>query len=165
MAKQQCSSCHRILPPHHIGRLCPVCQEKTCAKTTGTSPLHYNIRDLTAILGLTNEEQTRRLARADMIPGRVPLVKQHLFFKEAIDKWISQNQTIPKVPTSPLQEEARKRCENNDHDWLFDEKFDGIACSSEGATKQQSENVVSVGFQRTCYFCGYSMFVSSLYNY
>jgi hypothetical protein len=155
-----------MLPPHHIGKLCPVCQEKALEKTTGTSPLHYNIKDLTAILGLTNEEQTRRLARKkDKIPGRVPLVREHLFYKETIDKWIQQRQIIPKEPTSPLQEEAKKRCENKDHDWLSDERFDGIAYSSEDDTIQQSEHVVSVGYKRTCYFCGYSTFVANLYNF
>ena len=130
----------------------------------GTASLHYNIADLTALLGLTNEEQTRRLSRQGKIPGRVPLVREHLFFKQVIDNWI-QNQNPIKAPTSPLQEEARKRCVNKDHDWLFDGRFDGIAYSSEDATKQQSKEVVAVGFQRTCYFCGYSMFVSSMYNF
>ena len=162
---RKCAGCARLLPPHCIGRLCPLCQEKASKTSSGTSHRYYNIRDLTEILGLTNEEQTRRLSRAGKIPGRVPVVKEHLFFKETIDDWIRRSQVIPKTPSNPLQEEAWKRCKNNDHEWLFDEKFDGIAYSSEDDAKQQSERVVSPGYNRTCYFCGYSTFVASLYNF
>jgi hypothetical protein len=165
MARQQCIGCGNILPRHHLGRLCINCQEKALKKTNGTCSLHYNISDLTEILGLTNEEQTRRLSRAGKIPGRVPIVKRHLFFKGIIDDWIKKNQIFPIFPTNPLQEEAKSRCDHKDHDWLYDERFDGIAYSSEDAAKQQSENVISTGHKRTCYFCGYSTFVSSLYNF
>jgi len=117
------------------------------------------------LLGLTSEEQVRRLSRNGKIPGRVPGIKQHLFARPIVNPWLKQNQTLPKIPTNPLQEEARARCGNKDHDWLSDERFSGLAYSSEDAAKQQSEKVISVGHDRTCYFCGYSTFVSTMYNY
>jgi hypothetical protein len=165
MKNRNCTHCDRPLPHQHIGGLCPLCQEEALEKTAGSSPLHYNIEDITGILGFTNEEQARRLSRAGKIPGRVPLVREHLFFKETVDRWIANSQVLPRTPTNPLQEEAKKRCENSDHEWLLDEKFDGIAYSSEDDTMQQSEPVISPGYKRTCYFCGYSMFVASLYNF
>jgi len=93
------------------------------------------------------------------------LIKRHLFVKEIVDSWIKQDQPIPRMPTTPLQEEAKALCENDDHDWLSDERFNGIAYSSRDDTRQQSETVISVGYTRTCYFCGYTTFVASLYNY
>ena len=115
------------------------------------------------ILGLTSEEHARRLSRQGKIPGRVPLVKEHLFFRETVDEWISEGQFNPKQPTNPLQEEAKSKCDLEEHDWLFDEKFDGIAYSSEDAAKQPPGPGTSFaaifGQNRTCYFCGYSTFV------
>jgi len=165
MVNRQCINCKKELLPQHVGRLCYDCQIKVIDTIGGTSLLHYNIRDLMEIFSITSEEYMRRLSRTGKIPGRVPLVREHLYFRETVNGWIKQHQIIPMVPTSPLQEEAKQRCENDDHDWLFDERFDGIAYTSEDAAKEQSGKVTSTGSNRTCYFCGYSTFISSMYNY
>ena len=164
MTKRQCIECDNPIPLRYIGRRCPKCLVAALESTTSTYADHYTVRDMADLLGLTSEEQVRRLSRDRKIPGRVP-GWQHLFVQSIVNAWIKQNQTLPKVPSNPLQEEAKKRCENKDHEWLFDERFDGTAYSSEDEAIQQSENVTSVGYKRTCYFCGYSTFVASLYNY
>ncbi|GAG18682.1 unnamed protein product [marine sediment metagenome] len=165
MLKRQCIECDNPIPLHYIGRRCSECLIAALESTTYTSPDPYNVRDMADILNLTSEEQVRRLSREGKIPGRIPGIKQHLFIQPIVNKWLKQNQTLPKIPTNPLQAEAKARCDNKDHDWLYDERFNGIAYISEEGAKQQSEKVISTGHDRTCYFCGYSTFVSSMHNY
>lgn len=165
MEKKHCTGCGNILPSNHIGRLCPICQEKALEKTPGTSLDYYNIRDMAAMLDLS-EGHVRRLSRdGNVLPGRIRGIKQHLWPKEIVDEWIKQGQVFPKIPTSPLQEEAKERCERKDHGWLYEDRFDGIAYSSKEAAKQQSERVTVTGHNRICYFCGYSVFVSSMIGF
>jgi len=119
----------------------------------------YNVRDMADILDLTSEEQVRRLSRDGKIPGRVPGIKQHLFVQSIVNLWLKQNQIFPKIPTNPLQKEAKSKCNNEDHSWLTDERFNGIAYSSEPTTIKQTEYTVLAGYNRTCYFCKYSTFI------
>ncbi len=158
--------CGNPIPPQYMGRRCPKCLTAALESKTSTSADHYNSRDIADLMGLTSEEQVRRLSRAGKIPGRVPGIKQHLFVQPVINQWIKQNQILPKVPTNPLQEEAKKRCENKDHDWLFDEKFNGIAYRTYDDLPQQGEEVLKVGhkYRRSCYFCGYSITVAVFPN-
>ena len=107
MTKGICRDCGIHLPPHNIGTRCPRCQEKGLAKTSGTSPLHYNTKDIMEMLGLTSQEQVRRHSRDRKIPGRVPLVQEHLCYQETVDEWIRQHQIIPKqYPTILKQRQA-----------------------------------------------------------
>ena len=165
MTEKQCIECDKPIPPHYIGRRCPKCLMAALESTTSTYAGHYDARDMADLMGLASEEQVRRLSRKGKIPGKVPGISRHLFIQPIINKWVMQNQTLPKVPTNPLQEEARARCDKKDHDWLSEERFSGIAYISEDAAKEQSGKVPSTGSNRTCYFCGYSTFISSMYNY
>ena len=118
------------------------------------------------ICAIDNEESMRRLSRNGKIPGRVPVGREVKHFRETVDKWIRENQVIPRQPTNPLQEEAKKRCEKNDHDWLLDERFEGIAYQVEKDIPQSGMEVLKTGYRyrRVCYFCGYSTTVANFPN-
>jgi len=111
------------------------------------------------LLGIDSEEQVRRLSKKGKIPCRVPGVTRHRFFRACIDEWLRQYQVAPKTPTSPLQKEAWERCHNNDHDWLAEDRFDGIAYSSEEAATEISQHVISTGYNRTCCSCKKTFFI------
>jgi len=156
-----CTDCGNKLPPHNIGRCCPLCQEAAEEKHIAISPDYYTVRDMMEILNFKSEEQVRRLSRKGAIPGRVPRIREHLFVKKTVDKWIAEGQPISRIPTSPLQEEAKERCQKGDHRWLADEKFNGIGYRSEETTVWQTQFTIMAGYKRTCYFCGRSEFITA----
>jgi len=167
MNERLCRSCGAPIPLQYTGRLCAGCLIDAVESKSGTNATHYTIKDMTDLLGYTSEEYVRRLSREGKIPGRVPGTKRHIFFQSIINQWLKQNQTLPGIPASPLQEEAKERCDHNDHDWLYDETFDGVAYRTYDDVTQGWEEVLKVGYRkrRSCFFCGYSITISNLANY
>ena len=39
-------------------------------------------------MGLDHPESVKRLGRKGMIPGKIPVIKEHRYFKDAVDEWI-----------------------------------------------------------------------------
>ncbi len=90
MNERKCLQCGAVLSQYNPGKLCFPCQEKNqrgLQERTGDSP-NYNVDDMCYILGL-KPEQVRRLGRKNVIPGRIPGIKQHLYLKAFVDEWIT----------------------------------------------------------------------------
>jgi hypothetical protein len=154
-----CSQCGAQLTRYNPGKLCFPCQEKRKEKmSTDTGP-NYNVPQMMVLMGLKSEEQVKRLGREGLIPGRVPLVKEHLYNKEVINEWIKSGGLPLHRPTNPLQQEAYKLCKKKDHGWFSDEKFDGIAYGTE-TISERGKYTINISHRRTCYFCNYSDIVS-----
>jgi len=155
MTTKYCTNCGNKLPPHNVGQRCPTCQEKAKEKHVSALQDYYTTRDMMEILDLTSEEQVRRLSREGKIPGRVPGIKQHLFVKKIVDKWIEEGQPIPRIPTSPIQEKARAMCRRHDHSWMREEEYEGNSYLRETQV-DQGEHTIIIGFIHRCYFCDYT---------
>jgi hypothetical protein len=111
------------------------------------------------MMGLSSPEQVKRKGRAGLIPGRIPGAKAHLYNREVFDQWIKSGGLPLHRPSSPLQQEAYKRCVKKDHGWLSNDKFDGIAYGTE-TISERGEYSITVKYRRTCYFCDHSEIVS-----
>ncbi len=151
--EKYCSKCKRPLSKQNPGLLCIICQDKI-AQSQDEEP-YYDVTDMMHILGLYNEESVRRLSRAGKIPGRIPGIKQHLFSKTAIDHWIESDHIYPQIspaPVSPLQEEAYKLCQQGDHSWMGEERFQGQACTVVNSAEVVGNAVKMTAIYR-CYFC------------
>jgi len=166
MSDKLCIRCKLNTVEDPDEELCQDCIDKT----VNYSDLYYDTMYLAGIMGV-DERTARRRAHADIIPGKKSDKKRHLFRKAVIDAWDKAGQPIPFIPeipitpvipttpTNPLQEEAAARCRKEDHSWLSDPKYDGIAYTSKPTTVRQTEYTVLAGYNRTCYFCKYSTFV------
>ena len=151
MTGKLCSKCHIGEVPDNIpGSVCEYCSAEV-------SP-HYDVQNMRDILGLSSDEQVRRKARKGEIPGRVPGIRRCLWRREDIDAWLKQSQPIPRIPTSPLQEEALALCKKKDHSWLWDDKYEGIAYARKDASTYDS-HVIKIGWNHTCYFCKFSQYI------
>jgi hypothetical protein len=156
----RCRRCNAVVAQDNPGELCSPCQKEKQRELREklADKLYYEIDDMSEILGI-GPEQVKRLARDWKIPGKIPGIRQHRFRRVVVDDWIEQGYIIAKMPTNPLQHEARLRCTKKDHDWLAEGRFDGVACSSEEAVTDISQYVIGVGYNRTCYFCEKTFFV------
>jgi hypothetical protein len=167
MNSRQCIDCGKPIEVQLIGRRCRKCLNTALESTDYASIDPYTIKDVADIMNLTSDEYVRKLSREKKIPGRIACSgKQHRFFPAIINQWHKQNHILPKVPTNPLQEEAKMRCENKDHDWLMEERFEGIAYQVEKDIPQSGVEVLKTGYRyrRVCYFCGYSTTVADFPN-
>ena len=54
---------------------------------------------------------------------------------------------------------VKELCIKNDHSWLLDDKFDGLAYKTE-TTSKRGKYVITVKYKRKCYFCPYWEIVS-----
>jgi hypothetical protein len=157
MKTKLCPKCKdQKIPVNFPGGICLKCSLDLPQEST----LTYDVHDLVNLLH-TSEEQIRRMARAGKLPHRMPGIRRYLWMKAVIDKFMDEGQPIPRIPTSPMQEEARGRCKLKDHEWLQDDKYDGIAYVTDENTHhlQIVGHANRVGYYRTCYFCGYSKFI------
>lgn len=149
-----CSKCkNREVPKGFPGDLCVEC---SLDQPDEANP-YYQAKDLAQLLQIS-EEQVRRKAREGKIPRGVPGIRRRLWLKSVIKEWIGEGQPVPRIPTSPLQEEARALCKKKDHSWLHDDKYDGIAYAKKDETRM-GEHTVKIGWRHTCYFCGFSQYI------
>jgi len=167
MISRLCIDCGKQIEAQLIGRRCRKCLNTVLESTDYTSIDPYTIKDVADIMNLTSDEYVRKLSREKKIPGRLAIGgNRHLFSPAIINQWHKQNHILPKVPTNPLQEEAKIRCENKDHDWLMEERFEGIAYQIEKDIPQSGTEVLKTGFRyrKICYFCGYDATVANFPN-
>lgn len=86
---RKCAQCGAVLSQYNQGKLCFPCQEKRqeeLEEKMGDSP-NYDVDDMCFILGL-KPEQVKRLGRKEVIPGRIPVIRQHLYLRASVDQWI-----------------------------------------------------------------------------
>lgn len=87
---RKCKSCGATLSLHNPGLLCWPCQEKNKEQLQakiGDTP-HYTVENLCFLLGLAHPESVKRLGRKRKIPGRLPGIRQHLYLRKEVDRWI-----------------------------------------------------------------------------
>ena len=152
MAK--CPECGNPMSSANVGNICFACQEKKRDEIAKGAGRYYNIKDMKDILQLDSEEQVRRKARNNQLPGRIPGVRRLLFEKQTVDEWIRNEGRIISKPTNPLQEQAHALCQKGDHSWMFEDKYYGHAYL-EGDERVAIPWTVPWGRKRTCYFCGH----------
>jgi hypothetical protein len=158
MSKKLCPKCKNYyLAEESSTGLCVLCSSDLPGDSS--LPSYYNVHDLRCLLGLSSDEQVRRKARRGELPRNLPARRQYLWSKVAIDEWLEAGQPIPRIPTSPLQEEARAMCDKKDHTWLGDDKYSGVAFSSKDEFRITPLNTVALGRHHTCYFCGFSKYL------
>jgi len=150
-----CPECGAKLASDNSERLCSPCKEKERDALVSDDKLHYDAQELAVKMGLKSELQVRRRWKKGLIPGRVPVIRKHLYWKEIIDKWISSGRVVERRPTSPAQEKAQRQCSKKDHSWLTDDKLDGIAYETDTVLDRTSPSSM-VLVERKCYFCGYT---------
>jgi len=87
---RKCKDCGATLSSHNPGLLCWPCQEKKKEQLQGIigDTPHYTVENLCLLLGLGNPESVKRLGRKGKIPGRLPGVRQQLYLREEVDRWI-----------------------------------------------------------------------------
>ena len=126
MVERKCTQCGAVLSQYNPGKLCFPCQDRIrggLREKNSDSP-NYNVKDMCSILGLS-QEQVRRLGRKNMIPGRIPEVKKHLYKKETVDQWIRNRGEIPKTDS-----EIASMKESHEKSISFDKnlflKLDGV---------------------------------------
>src|SRR4030042_3925174 len=96
MANVKRCKCGAVLSSYNLGKLCSACQQKGIdAIADGWfDDLHYAANNLADILGLTNAESVKRLARKNLLPRRVPGIRKWLWFKSDIHEWIENSGEI-----------------------------------------------------------------------
>ncbi|MFC1866333.1 hypothetical protein ACFLYB_06445, partial [Chloroflexota bacterium] len=122
---RHCSLCNLAILHNENIDYCSACMADIIQGITDRTKV-YTFKDMMKLLDLHSEEQVRRHSRQGKIPGRIPIIKQHLFVRTVVDKWIEHGQPTPRAP-NPLQKEARILCNKKDHSWLMDEKYNGVA--------------------------------------
>ena len=155
-----CAECGAILISQNAGLLCFPCQEKRQEKMSAGARPYYDVNEMAQMMGLESAEQILRLGRKGLIPGRIPLVKEHRYNREVIDEWIKSGGLPLHRPTSPLQQEAYQECVKKDHRWLSDDRFNGMAYGTETAD-EPGEYTIHIKSKRTCYFCGHFEIIES----
>ena len=107
MAERKCTQCGAVLNQSNPGKLCFPCQEKMGRELRDKNfdNPNYDVEDMCSILSLS-PEQVRRLGRKNVIPGRIPMIKQHLYQKEVVDQWITSGGELPKTDSeiTPINE-------------------------------------------------------------
>ena len=78
-----CRLCSSRLSTYNPGKVCSLCQARERNRLVGESSAvpYYTLHDIMSILGLDSEEQARRLGRRGVIPGRLPGIKAHHYYK------------------------------------------------------------------------------------
>ena len=87
---RKCKVCGRCLASYNPGQLCWACQEKKkelLEEQIGDTP-HYTVDNLCVVLGFGNPESVRRLGRKGKIPGRIPGIRKHLYYRKTVNDWI-----------------------------------------------------------------------------
>jgi len=125
MSNRKCLQCDTALSQYNPGKLCFPCQEKNrreLQEKAGDNP-NYNVDDMCSILGL-KPEQVRRLGRKNVIPGRIPGIKQHMYLKASVDEWISSGGEFPTPgPTEVLEGESGSTDESQSKTVSFDREL------------------------------------------
>lgn len=147
-----CQRCGYTLSRYHIGKHCYTCL-KIISDELDSNELYYDIEDMSVILGISGE-QVKRKGRAGSIPGKLPEIKAHRYSKTVVDEWIASAGQGYHKPANPVQEEAYQQCQNGDHSWFEESKFDGLAYRSETVSELEGD-LLKVIWKRTCYFCGH----------
>jgi hypothetical protein len=149
-----CRNCDARLSNNNPGHLCFSCQKKI-VETIDTDSECYDVRDMMLILGLTSEEQVRRLGRAGIIQGKIPGIKEHRYVKEVVDDWIKYGGSIVSPVVDPLLKAAFELCRKGDHSFFTDQRLDGHAYITE-TVSSGTTYVITVSYKKTCHFCGCS---------
>ena len=76
-------------------------------------------------------------------------------FKDEVLELVRAVTSQERQPTTPLQEEARKMCQQGDHSWLSDRRFEGHAYTTDDPSELLGESD-SIQYRAKCYFCRYS---------
>jgi len=103
---RKCKSCGAKLSLYNRALLCWPCQEKKKEQLEETigDTLHYTVENLCFLLGLQNPESVKRRGRKGLIPGRVPGIRQHLYLREEVNRWIKGQQESVSLLTIRLRE-------------------------------------------------------------
>ena len=85
-----CSHCGKPLNQYNTGNLCFPCQEKKLEEKTASGEDIIDAEGFASILGLTNAESVKRLAKKGKLPPRIPVVKKYQWRKSAVEDWMKQ---------------------------------------------------------------------------
>jgi len=85
-----CAQCGAVLNQYNPGKLCFPCQKKQLEQRTTYDEDIIDAEDFAFMLGLTNAESVKRLARKDKLPPRIPAIKKYRWLKNVVEDWIKQ---------------------------------------------------------------------------
>lgn len=62
---------------------------------------------------------------------------------------------LRRKPETPLQQEAWSFCLRRDHEWFWDDRYEGLAYEKKDASELKGSSLF-IRNERTCWFCGHS---------
>ena len=87
-----CLRCGAVLNQYNLGKLCFPCQKKQLEQRTTYDDEVIDAEDFAYMLGLTNAESVKRLARKGKLPPRLPETKKYSWRKKVVEDWFKQKQ-------------------------------------------------------------------------
>ena len=85
-----CLRCGAVLNQYNPGKLCFPCQKNQLEQRTTYSEELIDAENFAFMLGLTNAESVKRLARKGKLPPRIPGIYKWLWRRSIVEYWIKQ---------------------------------------------------------------------------